>query len=168
VGRHWAKEIMRGLNCILAATLMGSLFGAVLAADPSSKPSTTATPPAGAVKASPATPATAPGQMTEPSAAPPRLPPGYGPDGKKLPPAPVKMVDLNNASKADLMTLPSVGDAEADKIIANRPYISKVDLVTKAGLPQGVYSAVRRRVVVNDMKKPPAKKADYKPSAVKQ
>ncbi len=56
------------------------------------------------------------------------------------------------------MTLPSVGEAEADKIIANRPYISKVDLVTKAGLPEGLYLAVRDRAIVNDMKKKPAAK----------
>ena len=58
----------------------------------------------------------------------------------------VKKVDLNNASLAELKTLPSVGDAEAKKIIADRPYISKTDLVTKAGLPEGVYLAVRHKV----------------------
>src|SRR4030095_10525877 len=72
---------------------------------------------------------------------------------------PGKMVDLNNASKAELMTLPSVGGAEATKIIHNRPYGSKVDLVTKAGLPEGLYVAVRNQVVVNDMKKPASKQA---------
>ena len=56
------------------------------------------------------------------------------------------------------MTLPSVGEAEANKIIANRPYTSKVDLVTKAGLPEGVYLAVRSKVVAADPKKPVAKK----------
>ena len=71
---------------------------------------------------------------------------------------PEKKVDLNNATLAELKTLPTVGDAEAKKIIANRPYISKTDLVTKAGLPEGVYLAVRDKVVVNDMKKPRHKK----------
>jgi len=87
----------------------------------------------------------------------PPVPPGYGAK-KAVPEKPAKMVDLNNASKAELMTLPSVGEAEAIKIIANRPYVSKVDLVTKAGLPEGVYLAVRHKVVVNDIKKKPAAK----------
>ena len=64
----------------------------------------------------------------------------------------VKKVDLNNASLAELKTLPSVSDDEAKAIIADRPYISKTDLVTKGGLPEGIYLAVRR-IVVNDMKK---------------
>lgn len=106
-------------------------------------------------------------QQTAPVAAPatappptgvaplPPVPPGYA-ARKTVPEKPVKMVDLNNASKAELMTLPSVGEAEAAKIIANRPYVSKVDLVTKAGLPEGVYVAVKHKVIVNDMKKKPA------------
>jgi len=72
----------------------------------------------------------------------------------------VKKVDLNNASLAELKTLPSVSDDFAKKIVAGRPYISKTDLVTKGGLPEGVYLAVRDRVVVNDMKKAAPKKAE--------
>jgi DNA uptake protein ComE-like DNA-binding protein len=98
------------------------------------------------------------------TAAPAQMPSGHGSTAaKKSEPAkPEKKVDLNNASKAELLTLPSVGEAEAAKIIANRPYISKVDLVTKAGLPEGLYVAVRNKVVVNDMKKPAAKKTEPK------
>ena len=88
------------------------------------------------------------------------MPPGHGTavSKKPVPATEAKMVDLNNATKAELMTLPSVGEAEAAKIIANRPYISKVDLVTKAGLPEGLYVAVRHKVVVNDMKRTAPKK----------
>ena len=64
----------------------------------------------------------------------------------KAPTEPVKKVDLNNASLAELKTLPTVGDAEAKKIIAHRPYKSKGELVTKAGLPEGVYHAVKHKV----------------------
>lgn len=98
-------------------------------------------------------------------------PPAHGaipPATSKKPATEQPKVDLNNASKAELMTLPSVGAAEADRIIAHRPYKSKTDVVTKAGLPEGVYVAIKRRAVINDMKKPPAKKADAKPTAAKQ
>jgi DNA uptake protein ComE-like DNA-binding protein len=93
------------------------------------------------------------------------IPPAHStPTAKKPEPAkPEKKVDLNNASKAELMTLPSVGESEAAKIIANRPYFSKVDLVTKAGLPEGVYFAVRHKVVAGEMKKKPEGKTATAP-----
>jgi DNA uptake protein ComE-like DNA-binding protein len=110
------------------------------------------------------------GDPAKPPAAPPSTaapvptPSGQGSTAARKSEAakPEKKVDLNNATKAELMKLPSVGEAEAVKIIANRPYISKVDLVTKAGLPEGLYVAVKNKVVVNDMKKPAAKKTEPK------
>ena len=88
------------------------------------------------------------------------MPPSQGaaPVKKPVPAKPEKKVDLNNASKKELMTLPTVGEAEANQIIAKRPYISKTDLVTKGGLAEGVYLAVRDKVVVNDMRKTASKK----------
>ena len=43
-------------------------------------------------------------------------------------PAPAKRIDINSASRAQLKTLPGIGDAEADRIIAARPYPSKAKL----------------------------------------
>ena len=40
-----------------------------------------------------------------------------------------------------------MGDAEADKIIAGRPYRSKADLVTRGILPAGVYEGLKQRVM---------------------
>jgi DNA uptake protein ComE-like DNA-binding protein len=91
--------------------------------------------------------------------APTQTPPPHSTAATKKPPAnEIKKVDLNNASLAELKTLPSVGDAEAKKIVAGRPYISKTDLVTKGGLPEGVYLAVRDHVIVNTQRKPAPKK----------
>jgi predicted DNA-binding helix-hairpin-helix protein len=73
------------------------------------------------------------------------------------PAAPVKLIDINSASRAQLKTLPGIGDAEADKIIAGRPYLSKVHLVTEAGLPTGVYLSIRRQIVAVQNKEARAK-----------
>ena len=67
--------------------------------------------------------------------------------GKDAKTAPVKLVDINSAAKAELKKLPGIGDAEADKIIAGRPYLSKADLVTRNIVPRGVYENLKRQVI---------------------
>jgi hypothetical protein len=73
--------------------------------------------------------------------------------GKKPPAAPVKLVDINSASLKQLKTLPGIGDAEAQKIIANRPYLTKTELVSKGVLPTGPFLSVKRQVVAMPPKK---------------
>jgi competence protein ComEA len=63
------------------------------------------------------------------------------------PAAKVKLVDINSASKKELKTLPGIGDAEADKIIAGRPYLSKALLVSQDILPRGVYENLKTLVI---------------------
>jgi DNA uptake protein ComE-like DNA-binding protein len=56
-------------------------------------------------------------------------------------------VDLNSASRKELMTLPGIGKPEADRIIANRPYLVKTDLVSKNVLPLGPFLSIKYLVV---------------------
>jgi len=62
-------------------------------------------------------------------------------------PAVQQYIDLNSSSRKELMTLPGIGAAEADRIVANRPYLTKTDLVTKNVLPVGPYLSLKRSVV---------------------
>ena len=56
-------------------------------------------------------------------------------------------VDLNSASSKELMTLPGIDAAQADRIVANRPYLTKTDLVTKDVLPLGPFLSLKHLVV---------------------
>jgi competence protein ComEA len=58
-------------------------------------------------------------------------------------------IDINSASKEQLVTLKGVGDATADKIIAGRPYQAKNDLVKKKIVPASVYSQIKEHIVAH-------------------
>jgi len=60
---------------------------------------------------------------------------------------PVALVDINSASRAQLKTLPGIGDAEATRIVAGRPYLSKAELATKNVVPTGVYLSLKGRII---------------------
>ena len=63
-----------------------------------------------------------------------------------------KPVDINHASKSELKTLPGVGDVEAARIIAGRPYGSKAYLVTKGIILRGLYEGVKNQVIAGQGK----------------
>lgn len=52
-------------------------------------------------------------------------------------------VDINSAAKPDLVKLPGIGEAIADKIIAGRPWKKIDQLVSKKVLTASVYAKIK-------------------------
>jgi competence protein ComEA len=89
----------------------------------------------GLVSASPLLAQTAaPGTATKPAAT--------------APAAPTKLIDINRASKKELMTLPGIGDVYADRTIKGRPFRGKDDIMSdKVGVPQATYDKIKDMIV---------------------
>ncbi len=64
-----------------------------------------------------------------------------------------KLIDINSASQEELDALPGIGKAYSKKIIDNRPYQSKNQLVSKGVLPKSVYDGIKDRIVARQQKK---------------
>ncbi len=60
-----------------------------------------------------------------------------------------KSVDLNKASRDDLASLPGISSAQADRIIAERPYANTHQLVTRHVVSEDEYSQIQGRVIVS-------------------
>lgn len=87
--------------------------------------------------------------QTQAPSAPGALPATAPATAKKPPPKPRKKIDINNASLSELRSLP-LGEAESKQVIAHRPYKAKGELMTKAGLPEGVYFTIKDRVQLQE------------------
>ena len=56
-------------------------------------------------------------------------------------------IDINTATKEQLMAVKGIGDAYSAKIIAGRPYKSKDELWRKKVLPKGLYDSVKDMLI---------------------
>jgi DNA uptake protein ComE-like DNA-binding protein len=57
------------------------------------------------------------------------------------------LLDLNTATREQLIALPSLGEAYADKVIAGRPYKMKSELVSRKIVPSVKYKKFSAMVV---------------------
>ena len=61
-------------------------------------------------------------------------------------------IDINTASKEELMAFKGIGDKYSDKIIAGRPYAKKDQLVSKNILPEATYKKISAQIIATQPK----------------
>ena len=63
-----------------------------------------------------------------------------------------KKLDINSATKKELMELPGIGDALSQKIIDGRPYKAKNELTQKKILTDDVYAKISEQIIATQPK----------------
>ena len=58
-----------------------------------------------------------------------------------------QLVDINSASADELKGVAGIGDAYSKKIIDNRPYKRKDELVKKKVVPQATYDKIKDHII---------------------
>jgi competence protein ComEA len=105
------------------------------------RPPSPLSPPASAAKPAPPSSASSGGlplKPVEPESPKPPVVPG----------APANLVDVNKSSEADLVLTLGLGKDDSQKLIKNRPYRSKEELLSKAGLSQSSFDKIKDRITL--------------------
>jgi competence protein ComEA len=64
------------------------------------------------------------------------------------PPATPGLIELNGASRDELMTLDGIGEVRADAIIRSRPFRAKTELVERRIIPEALYEKINDKLTV--------------------
>ena len=74
------------------------------------------------------------------------------------------LIDLNSASRDDLMSLDGIGEVRADAIIRARPFKAKTELVERRLIPEALYDKIADKVMARPTPAaPPARPAQSTP-----
>jgi competence protein ComEA len=65
----------------------------------------------------------------------------------KKAPSKTKPVDINSAPIDELRMLPGIGDTYAQKIVDNRPYQTKDQLVSRKVIPEATFDMIKDRII---------------------
>ncbi|NQW51962.1 MAG: helix-hairpin-helix domain-containing protein [Rhodospirillales bacterium] len=80
------------------------------------------------------------------------------------PPPASSLIDLNSASRDDLMSLDGIGEVRADAIIRARPFKTKTELVERRLIPEALYEKIADKVMARPPPAaPPARPAQPAP-----